>query len=58
MSFGTSDILLDNNCGRIMYIFREKYVGRIESYEQLLFAFSLGTADKREYGGRWNQLLC
>jgi hypothetical protein len=22
------------------------------------FACNLGTADEREYGGRWNQLLC
>jgi hypothetical protein len=34
-----------------------KYIGRTESHEQLLFACNLGTADEREYGGRWNQLL-
>jgi hypothetical protein len=22
------------------------------------FAYNLGTADEREYSGRWNQLLC
>jgi hypothetical protein len=34
------------------------YEGRTESHEQLFFACNLGTADEREYGGRWNQLLC
>jgi len=36
----------------------EKYEGRTESHEQLIFACELGTADEGEYGGRWNQLLC
>jgi hypothetical protein len=30
----------------------------VESHEQLFFACNLGTADEREYGGKWNQLLC
>ena len=34
------------------------YEDRTESHEQLFFACELGTADKRECGGRWNQLLC
>jgi hypothetical protein len=34
------------------------YVGPTESHEQHFFACNLGTADEREYGGRWNQLLC
>jgi hypothetical protein len=34
------------------------YIGRTENHEQLFFACSLGTADEREYSGRWNQLLC
>jgi hypothetical protein len=34
------------------------YVGHTESHEQLFFACNLGTAYEREYGGRWNQLLC
>jgi hypothetical protein len=34
------------------------YVGRTKSHEQPFFACNLGTADKREYGGRWNWLLC
>jgi hypothetical protein len=36
----------------------EQQIGRTESHEQLFFACNLGTADEREYGGRWNQLLC
>jgi hypothetical protein len=31
---------------------------RTESHEQLFFACNLGTTDEREYGDRWNQLLC
>ena len=34
------------------------YEDRTESHEQLIFACELGTADKGECGGRWNQLLC
>ena len=34
------------------------YEGRTESHEQSFFACKPGTADEREYGGRWNQLLC
>jgi len=34
------------------------YEGRTESHEQPFFACKPGTADKGEYGGRWNQLLC
>ena len=34
------------------------YEGHTESHEQLFFACKLGTADERECGGRWNQLLC
>ena len=36
----------------------QNYEGRTESHEQLFFACELGTADERECGGRWNQLLC
>jgi hypothetical protein len=46
------------NCYQNMFQLPSKYyVGRTESHEQLFFARSLGTADEREYGGRWNQLL-
>jgi len=41
-----------------IYIYIYIYEGRTESHEQLFFACELGTADKGEYGGRWNQLLC
>ena len=34
------------------------YEDRTESHEQPLFACELITADERECGGRWNQLLC
>ena len=34
------------------------YDGRTESNEQHFFACELGTADERECGGRWDQLLC
>jgi len=34
------------------------YKGCTKSHEQLFFACKLGTADKGEYSGRWNQLLC
>jgi len=34
------------------------YEGRTESHEHLFFACKPGTADKGEYGGRQNQLLC
>jgi hypothetical protein len=42
----------------MMMMMMMMYVGRTESHEQLFVACNLGTADEREYGGRWNQLLC
>ena len=37
---------------------QHKYECSTESHEQLFFPCELGTADKGECGGRWNQLLC
>jgi hypothetical protein len=42
----------------LLLMFITLYVGRTKSHEQLFFACNLGTADEREYCGRWNQLLC
>ena len=42
-------------CNVICYILN--YEGRTESHEQPFFAIKPETADKGEYGGRWNQLL-
>jgi hypothetical protein len=67
MSVAVVDILI--TCVFIAAITRERsedspkldstcIVGRTESHEQLFFECNLGTADERDYGGRWNQLLC
>jgi hypothetical protein len=44
--------------GRTNKVYHRIYVSRTESHEQIFSACNLGTADEREYGGRWNQLLC
>jgi len=53
---GTLKLAFQSNLN--FYVVQLKYEGHTEIHEQLFFACKPGTADKGEYGGRWNQLLC
>ena len=53
-----TDLWKRNNIWTALVIKKWNYEGCTESHEQLFFACKLGTADKGECSGRWNQLLC